>query len=109
MKLANTNPRIIAFFCAWLRHFYAIDESRVRVQLYLHEGLDLEEAIRYWSALTGVPPPQFIKPYRAAPDPSIRHAKHVNGVASVRYSCARTHRSIMGLVHALLDGAALPG
>ena len=44
VKLANTNPRIIAFFCAWLRRFYDIDESRVRVQLYLHEGLDLEMA-----------------------------------------------------------------
>jgi transcriptional regulator with XRE-family HTH domain len=108
VKLANTNPRIIAFFCAWLRHFYDIDESRLRVQLYLHEGLDLEEAVCYWSALTGVSPAQFMKPYRAAPDSSIRHTKHVNGVASVRYSCARTHRSIMGLVHALLDRTDVP-
>ena len=27
--MANTNPHIIAFFCAWLRRFYDIDESRV--------------------------------------------------------------------------------
>jgi hypothetical protein len=109
VKVANTNPRIVAFFCAWLRRFYDIDETRLRVQLYLHQGLDLNEAISYWSALTGIPPQQFIWPYRAVPDPSIRSAKHPRGVATVRYSCSRTHRSIMGLVHAVLDGAALPG
>ena len=34
--MANTNPHIIAFFCAWLRRFYDIDETRLRVRLYLH-------------------------------------------------------------------------
>jgi transcriptional regulator with XRE-family HTH domain len=107
--MANTNPAIIAFFCAWLRRFYDIDESRLRVRLYLHHGLDLDEATDYWSALTGIPPTQFGKPYRAVPDPSIRNAKHPRGVATVRYSCSRIHRSIMGLVHALLGNAAIPG
>ena len=32
------------FFCAWLRRFFVIDESRLRVRVYLHEGLDLEAA-----------------------------------------------------------------
>ena len=27
VKMANTNPHIIAFFCAWLRRFYDIDEA----------------------------------------------------------------------------------
>lgn len=109
LKLTNTDPRIVSFFCAWLRHFFAIDESRLRARLYLHEGLDLDAATTYWSALTGIPESQFRKPYRAVPDPSIRHAKHVYGCLSVRYSCSASHRSVMGLVHALLDGAALPG
>ena len=109
VKVANTNPHIIAFFCAWLRRFYDIDEARLRVRLYLHQGLDLDEAIAYWSGLTGIPPQQFGKPYRAVPDPSIRNVKHPRGVATVRYSCSRTHRSIMGLVHAVLDSSVLPG
>jgi transcriptional regulator with XRE-family HTH domain len=109
VKVANTNPHIIAFFCAWLRRFYDIDEARLRVRLYLHQGLDLDEAIAYWSALTGISPQQFGKPYRAVPDPSIRNVKHARGVATVRYSCSRTHRSIMGLVHAVLDSSVLPG
>ena len=100
---------MIAFYCMWLRHFFAIDESRLRVHLYLHEGLDLAAAVAYWSALTKIPPSQFGKPYRAVPDPSIRRTKHVHGCVTVSYSCKLTHRSIMGLVGALLSDAAVPG
>ena len=63
---------MIAFFCAWLRRFFAIDESRLRVRVYLHEGLDLDAAERFWSEVTGVPRAQFGSPYRAKADASIR-------------------------------------
>ena len=103
--LTNTNPEIVAFFCAWLRRFFDVDESRLRVTLYLHEGRDLGEAEQFWSDVTSVPRSQFRKPYRAAPDPSIRSAKHPMGCASVRYSCSRTHRAVMSLVRALLSSS----
>jgi hypothetical protein len=105
VHFANNDPRMVVFFCDWLRHFFEVDESRLRVRLYLHQGLELAAATAYWSELTGIPSTQFVKPYRAAPDSSIRHAKHVHGCPSVRYSCSATHRSIMGLVDALLGGA----
>jgi AcrR family transcriptional regulator len=109
VRVTNSDPHIVRFFCAWLRRFYDIDETRLRVRLYLHEGLDIEAAVSFWSNATQVPASQFGKPYRAVPDPSIRSAKHVNGVAGVGYSCSRTHRSVMGLVAALLGDASLPG
>jgi transcriptional regulator with XRE-family HTH domain len=109
VRFVNSDPRMVALFCSWLRHFYEIDESRLRLSLYLHQGLDLAAAIAYWSALTGIPESQFRKPYRAVPDPSIRRAKHVHGCITVSYSCSTTHRSIMGLVSALLGGAVTPG
>ena len=109
VRFANSDPRMIGFFCSWLRRFFEIDESRLRVHLYLHQGLDLAAAIAYWSALTSIPPSQFLKPYRALPDPSIRHAKHVHGCVGIGYSCSATHRSIMGLVAALLGDTAIPG
>ena len=109
VSFANSDWRMVAFYCSWLRQFFAIDESRLRVRLYLHEGLDLAAATAFWSEVTGVPESQFLKPYRAAADPSIRHAKHVHGCVGVRYSCSTTHRSIMGLVGALFSDAAIPG
>jgi hypothetical protein len=109
VKFANSDPRMIAFYCAWLRRFFEIEEKRLRVRLYLHAGLDLGASVAYWSELTSIPPSQFQKPYRAVPDPSIRHTKHVHGCVSIDYSCSATHRSIMGLVRALLGGAVIPG
>jgi transcriptional regulator with XRE-family HTH domain len=110
VKLANSDPRIIEFFCSWLRRFFTIDESRLRVYLYLHAGLDLDAAVAFWADLTCIPPQQFGRPYRAVPDPSIRRSKHPMGCPAVAYVSASTHRAIMGLVHALLSCSdSLPG
>ncbi|MFO8074800.1 MAG: hypothetical protein R6T85_01620, partial [Egibacteraceae bacterium] len=64
----------------------------------------LEAATRFWSELTAIPATHFGRPYRALPDGGIRHSKHQHGCLTVRYSCARTHRRIMGLI----DGVFAP-
>lgn len=69
---ANSDPRLILAFISWLRRFFEIDERKLRLKLYLHEGLDLEAAIEFWSQLTGIPANQFNRPYRAVADQSIR-------------------------------------
>jgi hypothetical protein len=106
---ANSDARMMRFFGAWLRRFFEIEESRLRVHVYLHEGLDLDGAEAFWSEVTGVPRSQFRKPYRAVRDPTIRHNKHEFGCCYLRYSCSRTHRAIMGLVRALLSSACYSG
>jgi hypothetical protein len=100
---------MVAFFCAWLRRFFVIDEARLRIRVYLHEGLDLDGAEKFWADVTGIPRSQFNRPYRAKPDPSIRRAKHENGCVYVDYHCSRTHREVMGLTRALLASPAIPG
>jgi hypothetical protein len=109
VAFANSDPRMIMFFVTWLRMFFDIDETRLRLRLYLHEGLDLDAATHVWSDLTGIPPTQFGKPYRAVPDSTIRSTKHPLGCPRVDYSCSRTHRAIMGLVGALLTSTCFPG
>ena len=109
VSFANTNPEMMAMFCAWLRRFFVIDETRVRARVYLHEGLDLDAAEAHWSEVMGVPRAQFNRAYRAKPDPSIRLAKHEFGCGYLDYHCSRTHRMVMGLVRALLASSAIPG
>jgi hypothetical protein len=109
VRFANTDPAMMRFFCAWLRHFFEIDETRMRARVYLHEGLDIDAAHRYWSDVLGVPVEHFSAPYRAAADPTIRRNKHEHGCAYLNYSCTRTHRRIMGLVRALLSSSARSG
>jgi transcriptional regulator with XRE-family HTH domain len=102
VKFANSDPALLGFFCTWLRYFFDVDESRLRLRLYLHQGLDIEAANRFWAGVTAIPLEQFGKPYRAKADPSIRRAKHPMGCPSIGYACSRTHRAIMGLVRALV-------
>jgi hypothetical protein len=102
VQFANSDPRMMAFFAFWLRTFFTIDEPRLRMRIYLHQGLDLDAAVRFWSDTVQVPPEQFRAAYRAVPDPSIRLSKHEHGCAYLWYSCTRTHRQVMGLVAALL-------
>jgi transcriptional regulator with XRE-family HTH domain len=106
LRFTNSDPRFIYFYCRWLRHFFEIDESRLRVGLYLHQGLDLDAANHYWSTITEIPLDQFGKPYRAAANPSIRTTKHPYGCVSIGYGCSRTHRAVMGLAHALVSPSA---
>ena len=105
----NADARMVRLFCQWLRRFFEVDEARLRARLYLHAGRDLEAATAYWSGVTGVPPTQFRRPYRAAADPTRRTTKYPMGVASVVYSCSKTHRQVMGLVAALLTSEPIPG
>jgi transcriptional regulator with XRE-family HTH domain len=109
VKFANTDARMILLFITWLRRFFPVDESRLRIALYLHDDLDLDTAASFWSAVTGIPLTQFTKPYRAIADRSIRSRKHPMGCPAVVYSCSRTHRHVMGLVAALLSPGCLPG
>ncbi len=110
VKFANSDPRMILFFVTWLRTFFAVDETRLRFRLYLHQGLDLHEAHAFWSDVTAIPMSQFLRLYRAVAESSIRSTKHPRGCATVAYACSRTHRSIMGLVEALLTSPGrIPG
>src|SRR6266511_4730293 len=109
VRFANSDPEMVRFFCAWLRRFFNIDESRLRCSVYLHQGLDLDAAEAFWSGVAGIPRSHFGKPYRAVPDPSIRRNKHEHGCFYVNYSCSSTHRGIMGLVRALLSSSSYSG
>lgn len=109
VAFANSDPRMVAFFCAWLRRFFDIDEGRLRMHLYLHDGLDLDAANRFWVEVTGIPQRQFVRPYRAVANAGIRNNKHEFGCVSVRYASSTTHRAVIGLVGALLASSAFPG
>ncbi len=109
VAMANTNPAYLLAFITWLRRAFEIDESRLRVHLYLHQGLDLDAAVIYWSELLSIPTAQFTKPSRAVADPSIRRSKHVHGCPAVRYANTSVKRRVMALIEALTSELANPG
>ena len=107
--MANTNPLYLRVFVTWLREQFDVDHSRLRVRLYLHDGLDLQAANEFWSEALAILTPQFHVPYRASPDPTRRRAKHPFGCATVSYSCAFTHRRVMARIEAVTSPFDLPG
>ena len=107
--LANTNPALLVVFLTWLRRAFAVDERRLRVIVYLHEGLDIERAVAFWSGLLDIPPTQFGKPYRAVADASRRSTKHEYGCATIRYSCSLTIRRLLAMIEAVTYRVANPG
>lgn len=109
IRFANSDPRMIVTFATWLRHFFEIDESRLRMRLYLHADLDVESAIAYWSALVEVPATQFAKPYRAVADATLRRNRHIHGCPAISYCSTAIHRRVMGMISAVLCTSAFPG
>jgi len=106
---ANSDPQLIRVFLGWLRREFDIDESRLRMRLYLHEDLDLDRALEFWSEATGIPITQFQKTYRAAADHTMRANRHVLGCASLVYSSSLIHRRVMAMIAAVTSGLANPG
>lgn len=109
VKFANSDPRMILTWVTWFRHFFEIDDAKLRVKLYLHDGLDLEAAIEFWAELTAIPPAQFYKPYRAVADPTMRKSKHVMGCPGVGYHSTAVLRRLMGMIEAVTSPTAFPG
>jgi transcriptional regulator with XRE-family HTH domain len=106
----NTGPRLVRFFCAWLRRFFEVDEDRLRARLYLHEDLDLEAATAFWSTALAIPTAQFLRPHRPAVGATVRTHRHVHGCVSVRLRSRPVHRRMIGLIEALLSShSVLPG
>ena len=110
VRFANSDPRMIVVFVEWMRRCFDVPLESFRMRLYLHEGLDLDAANRFWSDLTGISIERFRRPYRAVPDPSIRRSKHPMGCPAVCVTSMRLHRRVMGLVDALLSSnVCIPG
>jgi hypothetical protein len=109
LSMANTNPVVLRTFVTWLRRAFDLDETRLRVRLYLHDGIDLQAATAHWSRVLDVPSEQFQKPYRAVADPTRRSSKHENGCATLIYSCSTIHRRVLAMIEAISCRFADPG
>ena len=71
VRFANSDPRMMLFFVTWLRHFFEIDEHRLRLRLYLHRGSRSRcSASDFWARSAPHPARRSsIKPYRAVSGP----------------------------------------
>ena len=63
VALIDSDPTLIATFIKLLRISFALDESKFRALVHIHEYHNEAEIKNYWSNITGIPLAQFTKSY----------------------------------------------
>lgn len=85
VDLANSDPEMVRIFLKFLRKICAINEKRLRVQLYCYANQDIEKIKNYWYKVTNIPKNQFIKPYIRKDFRAEQKDRMQHGLVHVRY------------------------
>lgn len=85
VKFTNTDPKLALLFLTMLRRCFQIDESRLRVRLYLHWYHKIKKVRRFWSDLLGVDESQFAKIYIKQRSKTKRFRKNFVGICFIVY------------------------
>ncbi len=103
---SNSNPYLIKFMMSWFRKYCKFPEKKYRGAIWLHEGLNKNKAILYWSKITKIPQNQFFKTYitkNKIDSKKISKNIHLFGVFSIRFSDTLVQRRILGWISAVFN------
>ena len=96
VDFANSDPDTVIIFWKFLSEICQVDKKRVRLHLYAYEGQNVENLMRFWCKLLGLPKHHFIKPYiKKAATPGPRGPRMVRGLVHIRYSDTKLLRQIL--------------
>lgn len=104
IEFSNSDPKIILFMMNWFRKYCKVPEYKFRGSIWIHDNLDKEKAINFWSKLTTIPKIQFYKTYivkNKINSRKIRKNLHEFGVFSIRISNAKIQRRILGWIYGI--------
>jgi len=97
----NSDPKLIKTFLRLFRESFEIDEKRFSACIHLHEYHNPAKQLRFWSEITGIPPHQFMKPYRK-PNTGKRVRKEYPGCVAVRYHNNDIARQLLSTARAFM-------
>lgn len=100
VDFTNSDPQLVNLFLKLFRSSFAITESRLRVCLHVHDYHDVDSQIRFWSKVTNIPKPQFIKPYKK-PHTGKQIRSDYQGCVSIRYHNTEIARQLMAQAKAM--------
>ena len=94
VKFCNSDPLMIEFMMKWFREVCKVSDSKFFIELNIHELLDREKMLVFWSKTTKIPQSQFrvyIKPtqYLTLKNPSYQ------GTCSIRIHSVDLFRRIV--------------
>jgi hypothetical protein len=90
LMLANTDPRTLRLFIAWVRR-YLDPETEFVLSLHLHEGNNESAAMAYWREATGLGRARFTKTFLKPKGTGHRKNNLEHGVCRVRVTKAGDH------------------
>lgn len=105
INLANTDSEVIKFFIKWMAEFLGIEREKIRVQLHLHEGMDVEKERKFWGNELGISKTQFYKTQIRKPRKGSYSYKESSnhGTCSVYVMGTEKKRELMMAVQAFID------
>lgn len=103
--LANTDPKIVAFFTKWLNEFLGVPRGRLKAQLHLYPNMDIKKETKFWKNILDFENNQFYKPYISkilrssfTYKESFRH-----GTCSVYFGSVEKKSELMASIQAFID------
>jgi len=98
---SNSDPRMVRFMMDWFRECCKLPEEKFRGAIWIHKGLNQDQAKEYWSKLTGISINKFHKTYvvdSKNASKKIRKNLHNYGVFSIRFSDLKVLRLVNGWI-----------
>lgn len=63
IRIANSDPAVIKLMMKFFQEFCLVPLSKMRAHVHAFAHTDVEEAVLYWSEVSGIPKKQFYKTY----------------------------------------------
>ena len=99
VEITNTNPEIISLFLDFLRKDIKIKESKLKLQLQIHEGDNQNQLEKFWSTITNIPKERFDKTIIRPVSNKVGKSR---GTCKIRYYSKETYQKLEKMVGNLL-------
>jgi hypothetical protein len=96
VEITNTDPEMIKLFLRFLREACNVEEDALRCRIQLHDKDKYQEAVHFWSQVTGISPSQFRRRF-LKPDKGGK-PKHPLGIVSVYCNDTALHEELASRV-----------
>lgn len=96
-KFANTNPDLAKLYITLLRNCYNIDETKLKVRLYVHYYHSLKKVKKFWSEILNIPLTQFNKVYIKKRSKTKKFRKNFAGICFIYYGDSKIAKELIEL------------
>ncbi len=97
LKFANTDPNLALLYLTLLRSCYNIEETKLKISLYLHYYHSIRKVKNFWSKLLNIPLTQFNKVYLKKRSKTKRFRKNFVGICFIYYGSSKIRKELLEL------------